>query len=57
MRARPGENYRERIEKYRDRLAAIEEEMQGIWREEHFLALNYRMDIAAKEIERWTAVL
>ena len=35
----------------------VEQKFEEIWKEEHTLVLNYRLDIAAKELERWTAVM
>lgn len=28
-----------------------------LWREQSYLILNYRMDIAAKDLEKWSKVL
>lgn len=50
VKARPTEDHKERLERVRERLKNFDEELTVIWKEEHFLALNYRLDICAKEL-------
>lgn len=47
------EDYRVPEEKVRAQLRQYEEELLELWREESLLVMNYRMEVAAKEIERW----
>lgn len=55
--ARPTENHADRMGRMKAGLEAIDRELAEIWRREHFLVLNYRLDISAKEIERWTSIV
>jgi hypothetical protein len=38
-------------------LEILEAEIIAAWKEEYFLLMNYRLDISAKEMERWTVLM
>jgi hypothetical protein len=54
---RPAENHADRMARMKASLEAVDKELAEIWKREHFLVLNYRLDISAKEIERWTSIM
>ena len=56
-KSRPNEDYSKTVTQNEQEINDLESRWLAIWHEEHFLALNYRMDIAVREVERWSSVL
>lgn len=56
FKLKPKDDFSDRIASFKKILKEFEDSFMTIWSEEHFLALNYRLDVSAKELERWTAI-